>query len=456
MTRPETMTLGIAELGRMLRSGEVTARGLAVEAMERLDTVGRSLNAVVTLTGDRALAEAEQADRELAAGIDRGPLHGIPYGAKDLLAVAGHPTTWGAAPFVDQQFDADATAITRMREAGAVLAAKLAMVELAGGFEYIQPHAAFTGPGRNGRDPERWAGGSSSGSGAVVAAGCLPIALGSETWGSITNPATLNGITGFRPTYGMISRHGAMALSWTLDKIGPLAHSAADCEAVVAALAGPDSADPSTRLAPAFAPETGQRQFRFAHCPELTAGADPLVAANFARSLDALAEIGTVEEIEFPQLPYREATGVIIDAEAASAFEEFIIEGRQLGLTAPENRYGLLDGLMLPAVDYLRALRIRRVAATAIERALEGYDAIVAPVEPRVAPPINAVFTDYYADAPEDHFGAAGNLCGLPGIALPNGAAEEGLPSALLLMGLAGRDASVLAAGKAYQRTVAR
>jgi aspartyl-tRNA(Asn)/glutamyl-tRNA(Gln) amidotransferase subunit A len=455
MTAETIFHRGIGELGRMLRAGETTPRELAETALHLLDKRGRALNAVVTLTPERALAEADAAAAQLAAGVDRGPLHGIPYGAKDLLAVAGYPTTWGAAPFADQRFDVDATTVIRLRDAGAVLVGKLAMVELAGGFNYNQPDAALTGPGRNGRNPDRWAGGSSSGSGAAVAAGCVPFAIGSETWGSITNPAALNGVAGFRPTYGLVSRAGAMALSWTLDKLGPLANSAEDCRLVLAAIAGPDPADPSTLLAPPLKSEAGERQFRFAIDRRLCS-ADPLVFASFERSLAALREIGTLEEVAFPDLPYRPAAGLIIDAEGASAFEEFIVEGGGLGLTAPENRYGLLDGLVLPAVDYLRALRVRRIAMADIDRVLAGFDAIVAPSEARVAPPIDARFDAYYAGCPEDDFGAAGNLCGLPGLSLPNGLAEDGLPSGITLMGRAGDDATVLAAGIALGRVTAR
>ena len=236
----------VAELGRAIRSGAVSPVTLAEQFLARLDTVGRRLNAVVTLTPELALAQARQAEDELAAGVDRGPLHGIPYGAKDLLAVPGYPTTWGAAPFAEQRFDAEAAVIERLREAGAVLVAKLAMVELAGGFGYEQPNAALTGPGRNAWDPAAWAGGSSSGSGSAVAAGCVPFAIGTETWGSIHCPAAFNGITGLRPTYGRVSRRGAMALSWTMDKIGPMARTADDCALVYAAIAGPDPADPTT------------------------------------------------------------------------------------------------------------------------------------------------------------------------------------------------------------------
>ena len=194
-----------------------------------MDSIGRRLNAVVTLTPDRACAEAARAEAEQAAGIDRGPLHGIPHGAKDLLATRGSPTTWGAEPFRDQRFVAEASVVKRLEAAGAVLAGKLAMVELAGGFGYEQPDAALTGPARNAWDPEAWAGGSSSGSGAAVVAGAVPFAIGSETWGSITTPACFNGVVGFRPSYGRVSRRGAMALAWTMDKLGPLGRAVDGC-----------------------------------------------------------------------------------------------------------------------------------------------------------------------------------------------------------------------------------
>src|SRR5215210_5071251 len=201
----------IRDLGRMLRAGETTPTALAEFFLDRLDTVGRRLNAVATLTRERALGEARVAERELAAGHDRGPLHGIPYGAKDLCATAPpYPTSWGAAPLRDQQFDRGATVIERLRAAGAVLVAKLAMVELAGGMGYDQPDAAFTGPGLNPWNTEAWSGGSSSGSGSAVGAGAVPFAIGSETVGSILTPASFCGVAGLRPTYGRISRHGAM------------------------------------------------------------------------------------------------------------------------------------------------------------------------------------------------------------------------------------------------------
>ena len=236
----------IRDLGAKLRAREVTSVQLAEFFLSRLEKFGPVYNAVVRVTRDVALAQAKQADEELKAGKDRGPLHGIPFGVKDLLATKGIPTSWGAAPLKDQMLDEDATVVVRLREAGAVLCAKLAMVELAGGFGYKQADASFTGPGLCAWDKTCWSGGSSSGPGSAVGAGLVPFAIGSETWGSIMTPAGYNGIAGLRPTYGRVSRHGAMALSWTMDKLGPMCRTADDCGLVLDAIAGRDPLDPSS------------------------------------------------------------------------------------------------------------------------------------------------------------------------------------------------------------------
>jgi aspartyl-tRNA(Asn)/glutamyl-tRNA(Gln) amidotransferase subunit A len=243
---PSPIFLPLRELATLVRARRVSPIELTEEFLTRLERLGPRYNAVVTVTRDRALAEARRAEGEIASGDWRGPLHGIPYGAKDLLATRGGvPTTWGAAPLRQQVFEHDATVIRRLEAAGAVLAAKLAMVELAGGAGYRQPRASFTGPGRSPWGEDAWSGGSSSGSASAVAAGLVPFALGSETWGSIVSPAANCGVTGLRPTLGRVSRHGAMALSWSLDKIGPLGLTADDCGLVLAAIAGPDPFDPS-------------------------------------------------------------------------------------------------------------------------------------------------------------------------------------------------------------------
>ncbi|HEY8447204.1 MAG TPA: amidase [Thermomicrobiales bacterium] len=441
----------VAELGRLIRAGEVTPTQLVEHAIERLETVGRRLNAVVTITRDLALARARQAEAELSAGHDRGPLHGIPYGAKDLLATAGIPTTWGATPFQHQVFDYDATVIARLREAGAILVAKLAMVECAGGFGYEQPDASFTGPGKSAWSEEAWSGGSSSGSGSAVGAGCIPFAIGSETWGSILTPSAFNGVTGLRPTYGRVSRHGAMALSWTMDKLGPMARTAEDCATVLAAIAGPDPNDPTTTDRP-LTPVPPQRDgFRFAVLKGAADWAQREVRENFEASLEVLREIGSLEEVSLPDFPWDATASVIVLAEAASAFEEFIISGESAGLTAPEDRTGLHHALALPAVDYLRALRIRRRAARELDRLLAEFDAIVAPTIPYVAPPISDRFQTWFGRERGPSLGAAGNLCGLPSITVPNGFSESGLPTAIEFTGRAYAEDRILAAAIAFQ-----
>lgn len=442
----------IVELGRMIRSGATSPTQFAEHALQRLDTIGRELNAVVALTPELAMAQARQAEDELGHGVDRGPLHGIPYGAKDLLAVAGYPTTWGAAPFRDQVFTEDAEAVRRLREAGAVLVAKLAMVECAGGFGYEQTNASFTGPGRSAWNPAAWSGGSSSGSGSAVGSGCVPFAIGSETWGSIHVPAAFNGITGFRPTYGRVSRKGAMALSWSMDKIGPLCHTAEDCQVVYWAITGADPADPTTLAQPEFDPPDHRRAgFRFAVLQNASTHAQSEVAANFAASLQVLGEIGDLETVSLPDYPMDEAAGLIIEAEAAAAFEDFILDGRPMQLTAPEDRVGLHAALQIPAVDYLRALRIRRLAGKAMEALMSQFDAIIAPTLPYVAIPLEDHFEVWSGKEHGPSLGGAGNLCGLPSISLPNGFGERSLPTSLELMGRAWSEATLFTIARRYQ-----
>jgi aspartyl-tRNA(Asn)/glutamyl-tRNA(Gln) amidotransferase subunit A len=442
----------VLDLASKIRSGETTPTQLAEHFVDRLETVGRQLNAVVTVTRDLALAQARQAEAELAAGQDRGPLHGIPYGAKDLLATTGIPTSWGAVPFKDQVFHQDAAVVERLREAGAVLVAKLSMVECAGGFGYEQPNASLTGPGKSAWNEDAWSGGSSSGSGSAVGGGCVPFAIGSETWGSILTPSTFNGLSGLRPTYGRVSRRGAMALSWTMDKIGPMARTADDCWAVLTAIAGHDPGDPTSQASPPLPSSlAATERFRFGVLRGATEKAQPEVAANFAASLKILEQFGTLEEVDLPDLPFSEAASVVVIAEGTSAFEEFITSGDCAGLTAPEDRVGLYHGLTLPAVDYLRALRIRRVGSRQMDALLAGYDAIVAPTLPYVATPIDANFATWFGRDRGPNLGAAGNLCGLPSITVPNGFGERGLPTAFEFMGRVYAEDVILAAASAYQ-----
>ncbi|RMF86224.1 MAG: amidase [Nitrospinota bacterium] len=455
MKEQEVVFCSIRELGRMLRTRQITPTRLAEIFLHRLETLGPRYNAVVTVTRERALQQAQRAEAELAAGHDRGPLHGIPYGAKDLLATSGGiPTTWGAAPFREQTFDYDATVIRKLEEAGAVLVAKLAMVELAGGMGYRQPHASFTGPGINPWHQKAWTGGSSSGSGAAVAAGLVPFALGSETWGSIMSPAAYCGVTGLRPTYGRVSRYGAMALCWTLDKLGPLCLTADDCGLVLQAIAGPDPRDPSAVERPyRYAlEETASRRYRFGVPSGCLEGVEEAVKANFERSLAVLESLGTVEEVTLPDFPYEAVTRTILNAEAASAFEDLITSGRIAELTAPEDRYSSYARLTILARDYLRALRIRGLLARAIDELLVHYDALVTPTRPTVAPPLGREFRSIAAGTGRDLIGAIGNGAGLPGVSVPNGFGENGLPTGLHLVGRAWEENRLLSIAHAYQQ----
>ena len=443
-------TSSLRELGIALRGGQCTATELAEQALTLLDTRGRELNAVVTITRERALREAARADAELAAGHDRGPLHGIPYGAKDLLATANIPTTWGAGPYRDQVFDFDATVVRKLETAGAVLVAKLAMIELAGGMGYDSPDASFTGPCSTPWSVAHWSGGSSSGSGAAVGARLIPFAIGSETSGSIMSPAANCGVTGLRPTYGRVSRHGAMALCWSLDKLGPLARSADDCGLVLEAIAGPDSRD-HTAVDRTFqhAPRR-QDGFRFAVPRGATEGVEESVRAAFEVSLTALRTLGTIEEVDLPHFPYGAAIQHIVFGEASSAFDTLIASGRIAELTNPQDRVTPYALPACTAVDYLRALRIRTKVTHALESLLVGFDALLAPTIATNAPPLDAPF-----DRTRNRAGLplipAGNLAGLPAISVPNGFGETGLPTGLSFLGAAFTETRLLDAATAYQ-----
>lgn len=447
--------LSVVELGRLLRQKKTSATELATYCLDRLERLGPRLNAVVTVSRERALAEAAEADREIRRGKWRGALHGIPYGVKDLLAAKGYPTTWGAEPYRQQTFDSDATVVERLGAAGAVLVGKLAMVELAGGMGYNQANASFTGPGKTPWNPEYWSGGSSSGPGAAVAAGLVPFAIGSETSGSILTPAAYCGVTGLRPTYGLVSRHGAMALAWTMDKLGPLGRSAEDCAIVLAAIAGRDAKDPSS-VARGFqvpsAPNATQR-FRVG----IPKGADkdiqPEVAANFRAALKVLADrIDVVEDVELPDLPYGAVAGMIIAAEGACAFDDLLKDGRLSQLTAPEDRMGGYPALAVSAPDYLRALRVRRPMQRALDDFLKQFDVLAVPTRTTVATPIDKPFREGW---PGVTGGAnvigPSNVVGVPGISIPNGFGVQGLPTGLSFVARAFDEAKIVALGRVYQ-----
>ena len=446
----------IGPLSDRVRNQEVSPVELTHYFLNRLEELGPRYNAVVTLTRERALAQAEQAGREIASGHYRGPLHGIPYGAKDLLATSGGiPTTWGAEPYRGQTFSYDATVIEKLEQAGAVLVAKLAMVEFAGGMGYFQPNASLTGPGRNPWNPDMWSGGSSSGSGSAVAAGLVPFAIGTETWGSILGPASHCGVTGLRPTYGRVSRYGAMTLCWTLDKIGPLGLTAADCGLVLAAIAGPDPRDPTAserdydaNRSPAEAP------YRLGLPKGILDGVDEDVSAAFNQSLQDLEAIAEIEEVELPNLPVEAITRIILMAEGASAHEEFIDSGQTRELTAPEDHLGPYPRSVILATDYIRALRLRGHVGKEIDTLFQSpnaFDALIGPSRASASTPIDEPFRSATKGSAPDPLGAIGNGAGLPAISVPNGFTPAGLPTGIQFVGRAYDEPTILAIGQAYQ-----
>jgi aspartyl-tRNA(Asn)/glutamyl-tRNA(Gln) amidotransferase subunit A len=440
----------VATLQRLQTQRAISSLELTNLYLGRLERYGGTYNAVVTIMHDRARSEAKRADRERAAGRVRGPLHGIPYGVKDLLAAAGAPTTWGAQPFRNQRFASDATVVRRLGDGGAVLLAKLAMVELAGGFGYNAADASFTGPGRTPWNRDFWSGGSSSGSGASVAAGLVGFAIGSETSGSILFPSTSCGVTGLRPTYGRVSRHGAMALCWTLDKLGPMARSAADADTVLRAIAGADPADASALSRPFSAL---RRRPRIGVLAKATQKVMPAVKANFEAALRVMAEYcDIVPDVKRPAMPFGAAVETIVRAEGAAAFRDLIESGRARELRAVDDRTGGYVAYATLAVDYIDALRQRRFMIEALERAFGAYDAIVAPTLSTVAYPVDLPFDKAYPKYPGSvSLIAAGNLTGLPAIGFPNGFGEHGLPTGISLLGRPFCEAKIASIARQYQ-----
>src|SRR5262245_38455913 len=445
----------IRELGNRLRQGKLSPVALAEAYLDRLQKHGPKLGAVATVTRELALEQARAADKEIRAGKYRGPLHGIPYGAKDLLATRGIPTTWGAEPFRKQVFDYDGTVIRKLRDAGAVLCAKLAMVELAGGFGYNNADASFTGPGRNPWNPSYWAGGSSSGPGAAVPPALVPFAIGSETSGSIITPAAFSGVSRLRPTYGRVSRHGAMALSWTLDKLGPMCRTADDCGLVLAAIAGRDPLDASSVAKPFTWPErAAPKKFRIAVIHDSTRGLQKEVRDNFDSSLKVLAKFCDIGEPgTFPNMPFGPVVSTIIQAEAASAFRELLENGRASELRAVNDRFGGYPGLTIFAVDYLQAMRVRTKMIKALEELYAKYDSLVAPSRGTVAYPIEGDFDKAYPGlGGGPAIIPAGNIAGQPAVSVPNGFGPNNLPTGIQFTGRAWSEARLLSIAHAYQQ----
>jgi len=451
----------ITEINQKLKAKEFSAVELAKAFSDRLETLGPHYNALSLSLRQPAHREAKDVDDDMKRERFRGPLQGIPYGAKDLLAYAKHPTTWGARPYAGQVFDYTATVLKKLNKHGSLLLGKLAMVELAGGPSYRYASASLTGPGLNPWDPTRWSGGSSSGSAIAVAAGLVTFALGSETSGSILTPSAFCGITGLRPTYGLVSRHGAMALSWTLDKIGPLCRSAEDCGLVLEAIAGGDGDDPGSAgksfyYAPAYARDLKDLAVGYAPA-DFEDGVDPAARADYAKALETLRSLGvSLKETKLPEFPYGPIIGTIISSEAAAIFEQFIQSGQVDQLADQKQIAGLKAGLEISAKDYLKAMRIRSLIQEGLREVFDLTDVLVAPTRstpaPKITQPLDRPLSDRPAPA-NPGFSAlipAGNLAGLPALSLPCGFAN-GMPMAIQLVGRPFSENELLTIGKAFQ-----
>src|SRR5580698_1285323 len=372
----------IVELNAKIVAKEISAEELVRAFANRLEQLGPRYNALALPLPEQAIRAAKAVDKDIKRGRIRGPLQGIPYAVKDLLSFAGQITTWGAKPYAAQIFDYNATVIDKLDSAGAVLTGKLSMVELAGGGGYRLPSASLFGPGLNPWDRTRWSGGSSSGSASAVAAGLAPFTLGSETSGSILTPASYCGVTGLRPTYGLVSRHGAMALSWTLDKIGPFARTAEDCGIILQAIAGSDSKDPGTAgksfyYTPQYARPMKELKVGYAAI-DFTDRADAGARPAFAAALAALKETGVqLIETKLPQFPYAAILSTILNSEQGSIFEPLIASGKVDQLADPAQIAGLKASLEVTAKDYLKAMRIRRLIQDAYAKLFAEVDALV-------------------------------------------------------------------------------
>jgi aspartyl-tRNA(Asn)/glutamyl-tRNA(Gln) amidotransferase subunit A len=284
-----------------------------------------------------------------------------------------------------------------------------------------------------------------------VASGLVPFAIGSETWGSILSPAGFCGLAGLRPTYGRVSRHGAMALCWTLDKLGPLALTADDCGLVLHAIAGPDPSDPTASHRFYGYDAAPRKSFRFGMLKGATDGCEPAVVENFTRSLETVRKLGTIEEVTLPDLPWEQITRIILEVEAASAFEDLIESGGIAELTAPEVHHTPYARDAILAKDYIKAVRLRGVMAREADRVLSRYDALVAPGRISEAPVLGKEFRSAISATAKDIMGAVGNGAGLPAICVPNGLGARGLPTSIQFMSRAWEENAALAAARAYQ-----
>ncbi len=419
----------IGELAELIRTKQITSVELTKFFLERLKKYDPILHCVITITQERALKQAELTDKEIAEGKYRGLLHGIPFGVKDLLSTKDYKTTWGAAPFKDQFINEDATVIKKLEDAGAVLCAKLTMGALAWGDVW------FGGMTRNPWDTTKGSSGSSAGSASSVAAGLLPFAIGTETWGSIVSPSTICGTTGLRPTYGRVSRTGAMALSWSMDKIGPICRTAEDLAIVFSVIQGPDETDQTLYEAPFnYNPKIELKKLRVGY---LKNDFDSTYDFHFNDSvtLAKLEELGVdLIPIELPDIPVNDIS-FILSAEAAAVFDELTRSNkddllvRQIKNAWPND---FRSSRFIPAVEYINANRVRYLLIQEMQRVMKDIDLYIAPSWQGK----NLLLT---------------NLTGHPCVVMPNGFSEDGTPTSISFIGNLFDEGTLIAFAKAYQ-----
>jgi Asp-tRNA(Asn)/Glu-tRNA(Gln) amidotransferase A subunit family amidase len=421
------------DLAALVRTRQATSVELTRLYLDRLGRHNGALNCVVTVTESRALAEAAAADADVASGRLRGPLHGVPYGVKDIVAARGAPTTWGAPPLASQRFDEDATVVARLREGGAVLVAKLTTGEMAFGDQWAG------GRTNNPWNPAEGSSGSSAGSAAATAAGLVGFAIGSDTGGSILSPAVRCGVVGLRPTFGRVSRHGVMAAGTTLDKIGPMCRTVEDCGVVLSVIAGPDGLDlavPDDRPL-VWDARTTTPPRRIGYVPAMMeAEKDPEARANNARVLATLKALGrTMHEVS---LPSGDLSYFIEYVERAAAFDSFTRSGQHAGLRPRTSRY-LRACSLTTAVDYLQANRRRAVIMQEVARAMRDVDAVM--------------FTSLTLDSATS-LNPVMRLTGHPSIAVPSGFTTAGSPTGVMFSGHLYQEGALLALAAAYERAV--
>ncbi|HEU4414055.1 MAG TPA: amidase [Candidatus Angelobacter sp.] len=429
----------VTKLGALLRARQATSVELTQMYLARARRHNPVLKCFVTITEDLALRQARQADQEIAAGKYRGPLHGIPYGIKDLFAVKGYPTTWGAAPFKDRIIDLDATVVTRLREAGAVLLGKLATGELA------LDDIWFGGQTMNPWDPSMGSQGSSAGPGSATAGGLVGFSIGTETLGSILAPSAICGVTGLRPTFGRVSRYGAMALSWSMDKTGPMCRAVEDCALVLNAIQGADNLDLAAVDVPFnWNAALDVRKLRVGYLKAAFENTrqTPQVEANDRAALEKLRSLGfTLAEIRLPESP-RLDPSAILNAEGISALHD-PVDTHPDQLARPDRIASQNAYRLYPAPDYVTANRARMLLMQAMDKVMADIDVYLLPYD----------YADYTPNPVADRSTGITNLTGHPSVTLPHGFDEKGHPTGLSFIGKLFGEASMLALARAYQES---